>query len=256
MYKRKAPSAGGASKGFKKPRQIVQSARPKYMRVAGRSAGALVAAAENKYFDTTYPLTALVATAANWANAECDPATKATLCCPVQGSGISDRVGRKIHVTKLKIRGNVSYTLSGTLASVASMPEVRICVVQDMQTNGAQLNAEDVMASSATAAVTNQILTFQNLGFFGRFRVLKDKQLSFKTGIVSNNASATTISQELATIPFKCTIKFRKPVVVHFNSTNGGTVADIVDNSFHVIALSTVTSAALSYESRVVFVDA
>lgn len=249
-------SSSYANKPYKKPRAaIVASARPKYMRVQGRSAGALVASPENKYYDTTFPATAMAATAASWASTEMDPATKLTLCCPVQGTGISDRVGRKIHVTKLKLRGTVGYSVAGSLSSVSSMPEVRILIVQDLQTNGAQLNGEDVMASSATAAVANQILTYQNLANFGRFKVLKDKQLDFKTGIAANNASATTISQELSSISFKCTLKFRKPVVVHFNSTNGGTVADIVDNSFHVLALGSNTSCTLAYECRVVFVD-
>lgn len=258
MYKsgRKRPSSSYSGKPYKKPRAIVQSARPKYMRVQGRSAGALVAAPENKYFDTTRAVGAMVATAASWASTELDPATFNTLCCPVQGSGISDRVGRKIHITKLKIRGTVGYSVQSAASTVPSMPEVRLLLVQDCQTNGVQLNGEDVMASSTTAAVTSQIHTFQNLAFFGRFKVLKDKMFRIGGANSVNNTTAGTVSTEADSINFKWTIKFRKPVVVHFNSTNGGSVGDIVDNSFHIIGLSTLTTATLAYEARVVFVDA
>jgi len=47
-------------------------------------------------------------------------------------------------------------------------------------------------------------------------------------------------------------------VKVQFNATNGGTVADIVDNSFHIICASTldVTSnqvPLINYYSRVAY---
>ena len=56
---------------------------------------------------------------------------------------------------------------------------------------------------------------------------------------------------------FNWNIRFRKPLIVNYNSQNTGNVADIVDNSFHVIAgvNRANTSVQLNYKSRVVFVD-
>lgn len=236
------------NKPYKKPRPAVVPARPAYVPRPMNP--------ERKYFDSTLAVTQLQATAASWASGEVDPATANALFCPVQGTGISDRIGRKVHVLKLKIHGLVGYTAVSAQTAVQHYPFARIIVVQDTQTNGAPLNAEDVMQASATAATANQCLAFSNLANLGRYRILKDKTIMLNATQSDNNGSATTISQDFGNYPFKCNITFRKPVVVHYNATNGGTVADTVDNSFHVIALSTGTSVSLVYQCRVVFVDA
>ena len=44
---------------------------------------------------------------------------------------------------------------------------------------------------------------------------------------------------------------------IHFNSTNGGTYADIVDNAFNMYcaASDTTLTPSLAYQCRAVFVD-
>lgn len=56
---------------------------------------------------------------------------------------------------------------------------------------------------------------------------------------------------------FKVNVRFKRPVVVRFNATNGGSIADIVDNSFHVIAGKSTSSRTvnLAYSSRIVYLD-
>ena len=58
-------------------------------------------------------------------------------------------------------------------------------------------------------------------------------------------------------VNFKYSIYFKKPISVRFNATNGGTVADIVDNSFHVLATCTSTALGpnLYYNCRVCYKD-
>lgn len=261
MYRKRSFSQSYGRGPYKRPRtnyssmRIQRSMRPKYFRVAGRSAGALVAVQEKKYFDATKASTALVATAASWASTEVDP-TANSLFTPTSGSGISNRIGRKVAVHKIKVHGTISFGVKTAQTQVSNYPDVRLILYMDKQTNGAQAQGEDVMASSGTAAAVNNQLTFQSLANFGRFRVLKDKLLSIRDGVATNNAAGTTISMECGTTPFKWNIVFKKPVVVHFNATDGGTIADIVDNSFHMIALSSSTDAYIAYESRVVFTDA
>lgn len=232
---------------YKKPRSVPQTAARYIPRPP---------VPENKYFDSVLAATSIPATAASWASTELDPTTLNCLFAPVQGTGISDRIGRKVHVTKLKLRGVVHYTSVTSQTVVKPFPWVRIIVVQDMQTNGAQLNGEDVMQASTTAAAISQTVTYQNLANFGRFKILKDKTIMMNTVENADNANVTSGSIDFGNYPFKCTIKFRKPVVVHYNSTNGGTVADAVDNSFHVLAIGTDTSCQLLYSCRTVFVDA
>lgn len=240
----------------KKSKNIVKSKRPKYYRVQGRSTGALVAQPERKYFDSVYAATAMVATAASWASAEVDPgASVLNLCSPGPGSGINQRIGRKINVLSLKIHGYVSYTTATGAATVGSYPRARVICVLDQQTNGAQLNAEDVMASTG-AAVDNQIEAFMNLGNLGRFRVLKDKTFTLGGGNSGGESAGNLISTDFQGQSFKWNIKFAKPITVHFNATGTALVADIVDNSFHMIALADTTNVTLSYAARACYVDA
>lgn len=233
---------------------VRRARRRGYYRVPGRTAGALVYSPETKYFDATKAATAFVATAASWAGSELDPAAN-SLFTPTPGSGINNRVGRKVALQKLKIKGLLTFVKESGQTSVSTPPTVRLVLYQDKQTNGAQAQGEEVLQSAGTGAVANQLMTFQNLANFGRFRVLKDKVYTFKFPVSANDAAATTISNVMSEIPFKYTIRFRKPVLVHFNAVDGGSISDVVDNSFHLIGMSTDTGTNITYESRCVFTD-
>lgn len=254
-YTRSGIAAYTGGRGAQRNYPIVASRRRSYYRVRGRSTGALVATPENKYFDTTKAGTAMTSTAASWAGGELDPAAGG-LFSPIIGSGISNRIGRKVVVTKIKLKGVLRFTAATGGTSVSDPPFARIMLVQDKQTNAqAGINAEDVMQSAGTANVANQLMTHQNLANFGRFRVIKDKTYAYHGANSANDAAANTVSTDFDCIPFKWNVTFKKPVVVHFNATNGGTNADIVDHSFHVIGMATSASCAITYECRVVYVD-
>ena len=141
---------------------------------------------------------------------------------------------------------------------------MRLVLFQDKQTNGSQAQGEELMQAPATATAPLAVQTFQSLANFGRFRVLKDKILSFNfQANAADNVTTTgnnfTNSQEMPSIPFKITHTFRKPVIVHFNGSNGGAgdgdIGDIVDNSFHLLLNSESSVGALSYNCRTTFTD-
>ncbi len=58
---------------------------------------------EMKYFDAERANVAIGASV-DWTATEVDPATLNTLFAPVKGTGINNRIGRKVHVHKVKIR--------------------------------------------------------------------------------------------------------------------------------------------------------
>jgi len=217
-----------------------------------RSLGNPLAITERKYFDAELSGGVLVASATSWANAEFDPATLNTLFAPTPGDDFNNRTGRKVQVLSIKIRGHIQVLSQTNQTAEDNATYLRMCLVQDRQTNATQLNAEDVINSGAASVAVNM---FQNPAFFGRFRVIKDK-----TMVLSNPASSfdgTNIEQNGLVKPFKLSIKFKKPVVVHFNSSTGGTVADCVDNSFHLIALCSSVELAptINYKVRTTFID-
>jgi len=113
----------------------------------------------------------------------------------------------------------------------------------------------NLLRSGAMASTLTNIFAFQNTESFGRYRVLKDKfyplQRLNSVGTKADNAASGIIRK------FSFSYKPRKPLVVHYNNTNGGTVADITDHSFHLIAGfdDPDMGITLDYKARVVYVD-
>lgn len=219
-----------------------------------RSFGNPRAITERKYFDSirtsiNFPSAA----GGSWNSAELDPATLNTLFAPVTGDDFLNRDGRKVQVISIKIKGLIQQAVQAAQTAADPIPVVRVLLVQDTQTNATQLNSEDVIGN----AVTSPIFGFQNPAFFGRFKVLKDKTFAIPVPFSAQDAAGTFV-QGSKDIPFKFTRKFRKPVVVHFNGTNGGTVADIIDNSFHMIGTQSENAGmqvSITYQCRVTFID-
>jgi len=211
-----------------------------------RSFGTPLAVTERKYFDATRANLAFPDWSATAAGGELDPAAN-SLFNPVQGDDFNNRQGRKVTLLALKIRGTINVVLDNNQLAAVTTPSIRLLLVQDTQTNAAQLNSEDVVLTNANG--------FQNPAFFGRFRVLKDKFFLLPqaetTGINDNR------NQNGYQKAFKMSIKFKKPVVIHYNSTNGGTVADVIDNSFHIIGGTTDVTMApgIAYTVRGTFID-
>lgn len=192
-------------------------------------------AGDTKYFDTNRDAGITACTTVWAAGTIADPTTKNTLLSPIKGTGISDRIGREVHVLGIKLRGTLRIPPQITQNAADGSTTIRVMLVQDKQTNAAQMTSAALMADGANAATT--VLSFQSLDNFGRFQVLKDKIIQIGDLNLANDAAATgNIVQQGASRQFKMFYKFKKPIPVRFNGTNGGTVADIVDNSFHVIA--------------------
>lgn len=214
-----------------------------------------IARSETKYFDIENT-DSFVGTTGSWTDTELDPAGQC-LCYPTQGTGASNRIGRKIQILKIKIRGQIQIPIEvdTTVPNVESLCNVRLILYQDKQSNGVQAQGEDVMQSGAASLA---FYMFQNPNNWGRFRVLKDKiwQLGNNTNVVED-AGVGNFYAAGNTIQFNWKHKFVKPLIVNYKS-NGGSIADIVDNSFHLIGLATdidPRQPAIFYKCRTTFKD-
>lgn len=188
--------------------------------------------AETHYLDTQRSLTTITPNAASWTGCEYDPDTVPELClfAPVLGDDISNRTGRKVYAKNIRITGHL-LAAAGTGGAVAEQPcQVRLVVYQDKQTNGAQSQAEDLLSSGDA---TNALDMFQNASNFGRFKVWADE--TFLVGVNPALAGLTSaFVSNGSVVPFK----FNIPVNtwINYRNTVTGTVTDVVDNSFHLIA--------------------
>ena len=209
---------------------------------------------EMKYFDTERTATS-VSNAGTWNTSMLDPATVNTLFAPAVGSAINQRIGREVKVHKIKIRGAVQVTAQSGESTADAATQLRLILVQDTQTNAAQMTGNLLMTNAPSAASIGSVNSFQSLANVGRFRVLKDKQFVMMNPNMANDTQATGgLVQQGLIKTFKMTYTPKVPISVRFNATNGGTIADIVDNSFHVMGLAATgadLAPSLAYICRV-----
>jgi len=199
---------------------------------------------ETKFYDTRKAPTAFVTTTAG---AELDPAANAScLNAITQGDGESARDGKKCVLKSVEIHGVVTGTLKQDQADSKLPIIARVLLVWDKQTNGAQLNSEDVLKDDAGS----DYLSMRNLQYSSRFRILWDR-----TFVLQNSQSMTdganTSSSVSQTRNFKIYKKLNIPV--NFTGTTED-IANITDNSLHIIGVASITDASIEYYSRVRFV--
>lgn len=211
------------------------------------------ATGENKYFDTEKAPTSISASS-NWVGTEYDPTTLATLFVPSQGTGINQRIGRAAKVKCIKIKGLIKCDAIEVASNPFNACNVRIALVQDTQSNGTQAQGEDVFKDPSSTV--SAVLSFQNVNNFGRFKVLKDKFITLNPPSLSGTG-ANSFDVNGVDRSFKMTYKPKQPINVRFNETDGGTIADIVDHSWHIIANTDDVEMVpkIEYQCRVVFCE-
>lgn len=229
-----------------------------------RTRGAAVQG-ETKYFDTELQPTAISAVTTTWvAGTLVDPtttinlgdaaiATPGCLFAPKVSAALNGRIGRKVLIKKVKLTGVINVPTHSAQATGDAGTKIRAMLVLDQQTNASAMTSAQLLNDAGNALTT--ISSFQNPNNFGRFKVLKDK--TFFLGDLAMTGAAAAIEQSGTVIPFKMSYVFKRGLRVDFNATNGGTVADIIDNSLHVVcgANNVQLIPSLSYYSRVSYVD-
>jgi len=165
---RRPPSRAWLKKYPQKSRSSMYSSRPRPSRAGystvPRSRG-VYAAGEMKYFDTECS-SANMSQTWDWTGTELPPnqGTPNTLVVPTQGSAINQRIGRKIKLYKLRIKGIVTVVnQEDQTDGDYGQHVIRLALVQDMQTNGTQAQGETIFQDPTAANSEVSINTFQNL---------------------------------------------------------------------------------------------
>ncbi len=246
--KRARNNGGAMNGGRKKYRSKFYKPSPKTMHSIKSGKG------EMKYFDTERSSTAIPAVA-TWVGTEFPPnvGTPTTLVCPVTGSGIVNRIGREIVLYKLKIKGtfNVALQINQTAADTSTL--IRVALVQDVLTNIAQAQGEDIFEAPTTAEAAMALTSFQSLANFGKFKVWKDRVYRMQNPETSFDG--TNLEQGRLDQYWKMNVNFPAGLKIRFNATNGGTIADVIDNSFSIYAMATSNGLAptIRYNCRACF---
>lgn len=177
----------------------------------------------------------------------------------VPGASEQNRIGRKVSMKSLMIRGWVRYDQAGTTPGDDLL---RCIVFYDRQPNGAAPVIADVLqdtdqAGTATTSITSNI----NLSNADRFKILRDWFWSVPH-IVSIAGGATQdgqITDEGAKeFSFKTFIKLNG-MEAHYNAGTAGTIADITTGALYLVTFGARASAdaqyKLSFGARVRYLD-
>lgn len=234
-----------------------RQAPPSQVRAANVRTGGFLGI-EVKFLDAPKSITALTApTGAT--GGELDPSSVVVGClsAPAQGDGPTNRDGKKIMMKSIFINGMISIDQKTGQSTSDIAPSVFLALVLDTQSNGAQLNSEDVFTNQNAAAITATVPQ-RNMSFVSRFKVLKTWKYQFPTFNMANDTGATGgIVQAGQTMPFEISKKFKDGIPVNFTTAlTSADIANVIDNSLHLIGFVNDVTAVpnISYNSRMRFV--
>ncbi len=206
---------------------------------------------EKKFYDTNLNARAITAPT-DATGGEADPSATSMISTPVRGDGEQNRDGKQINIINVSIKGTVSIPFRELVAGPVSGNECYVCLVQDTQTNGAQLNSEDVFKNTGATAVMASNPQ-KNLLFMNRFRILKSQKFLLTPRTLSHFAvDSFSWNGEIRHFNWFLPLNMK----VNFNAGTTADIANVIDNSLHIICYTTEVGAVpvLSYNARIRFV--
>jgi len=155
------------------------------------------------------------------------------LAVPVTGADFNARIGRKIKLKSLYIRGRVGIedAFSTTANTTVRAQQVRMIIVYDLQPNGAAPAITDILNTADPAS-------HLQLNFRDRFRVIADKEWTFDIMQFAIGTSAWN-----RTI-YNVKLYKKLNLDMIFNAVNGGTVADIASGALYMVWIGSNPTAA------------
>lgn len=155
-----------------------------------------------------------------------------------QGASVNQRVGKKIALKSVQMRGNVSAGTTGTVA------DCTILIVYDRRPTGSLPAIGDILtAASATS--------FPNDANSGRFRTLRRMDL-----VLAGNSTTPATGKEILDIDEFIDLKL-KPCV--YKAAGTGAIADIEEGALYLVTAGNqaagTTAANINIAFRTRFVD-
>lgn len=180
------------------------------------------------------------------------------ICCPIQGLDVGNRDGRDITVDQLEIKGVVTFLGAEDVINTPLGQNVHISLMLDTQTNQAAAFASENAWNNSSGTKYTNTCPLRNINDMDRWKTLGVSIIE-KPDISITQTGANLYSWGSKVMPFHFFKKFDPPIKIHFSSTNAGNTTDVMDNSFHITAvtggnvdatLATADDCTLSYNCR------
>jgi len=148
------------------------------------------------------------------------------LAVPIVGADYNARIGRKIRLQSVFIRGYVRTESGPSAVTSAIAQQCRFMLVYDLQPNGAAMTITDLLN---TADPSSQL----NLNNRDRFRIIADQEFVFDHYNYVTTATQTSQAFGRTIQNFKKYKKLNLEMI--FNAVNGGTIADIASGALYMV---------------------
>lgn len=164
-----------------------------------------------------------------------------------EGNGPSERIGRKLVVTRIQARWAI--TLPATTVAASTSDVVRLMLVLDKQTNGANPNPGGVTG----ILQADDYNRYRQLTNTGRFVVLMDK--FFEMNAQSGGTSAAGVHQFGEVVVQGSYFKKAALPIEYDSSFTTGVIGTIRSNMLHWITWSKSGLCVLLLKSRIRYAD-
>ncbi len=205
---------------------------------------------ELKFYDQKLLATALTSPT-DGSGGEHDPSATVLLNTVTQGDGESQRDGRAMVMKSIFVTGVITAAVNIDETINKQQCNVVVYLVLDTQTNGATISSEQVFVNpGANALLATSPL--RNLQFTQRFRILDKVHIVLPPQ--PSQYDGTNLEMGGIMFPFKLSANLNNMKVLFSNTTE--TVANITDNSLHIIAFANDLDVVpkIAYNSRLRFV--
>ncbi len=162
-----------------------------------------------------------------------------------EGNGESDRIGRKVNIKAVHIKGTLTLPTTPTAANTSAV--VKFMLIQDKQTNGAQYTATDLLD-------TDSIESFNNLANSARFRVLKTVYYNLKCPAGSGRGTTDTLSYGEDVRWVSCNMRINIPME-YDNSATTGAIGTVRTNNLYWVSQASASTANFTGTARIRYTD-
>lgn len=165
-----------------------------------------------------------------------DPATTDCLNSPDVGNNQNQRIGRKINMKNLTVKGMIKWNSSAADTTPISVPPVMIAIVLDTQNNSSTgLSSSQVFQNPGNLSdlVANPL---RNLEYTSRYKVLWKRVYAPQMSTTSIAGTPNLYPHAGLRVPFNIFLNLKNMAVL-FNTENGNST-DITDNAIHIVAFS------------------
>lgn len=181
---------------------------------------------EKKFFDIAGTIGSIITTGSFLVTASVGPfVSSGTITDIPQGTGESNRIGRKCTITKLRARMNFEFITSetATLGEASLAHEtVRFMIYWDKQCNG-------TVAAAASILEADTYNSFRNLANKGRFVILYDQIFAWNTAAIGSG-NGTDSKSALVVGDYQIRINKKLYIPIEYSGTTG-TLSEIRSNN-------------------------